>query len=58
MRFEVKKNGKEESSYKTIYIREHLLKQIENIAAEQETSVNRVIISMIEACLNCVICSM
>ena len=52
MRFEVKKNGKEESSYKTIYIREHLLKQIENIAAEQETSVNRVIISMIEACLD------
>ena len=37
--------------YKSIYIREELVKQIEKIARENNTSFNNVVISMIEACL-------
>lgn len=39
------------SVYKTLYIKEELVKQIEKIAKENDTSFNNVIISMIEACL-------
>ena len=37
--------------YKSIYIREELVKQIEKIARENNTSFNNVVISMIEKCL-------
>lgn len=40
------------SVYKTLYIREELVKQIEKIAKEHDTSFNNVIISMIETCLD------
>ena len=37
--------------YKSIYIREELVKEIEKIAKENNTSFNNVVISMIEECL-------
>lgn len=37
--------------YKSIYIREELVKQIEQIAKDNNTSFNNVVISMIEECL-------
>ena len=39
------------SVYKTLYIKEELVKQIEKIAKDNDTSFNNVAISMIEACL-------
>lgn len=39
------------STYKSIYIREELVKQIEKIAKDNKTSFNNVVISMIEECL-------
>ncbi len=39
------------SVYKTLYIKKDLLNQIEQIAKENNTSLNNVIISMIEFCL-------
>ena len=39
------------STYKSIYIREDLVKQIEQIAKDNNTSFNNVVISMIEECL-------
>ncbi len=53
MKFELKKTKeKQESVYKTIYIKRSLAEQIDRIAAEHSTSFNNVVISMIEACLN------
>ena len=37
--------------YKSIYIRGELVKQIEKIAKDNNTSFNNVVISMIEECL-------
>ncbi len=42
---------KEPASYKSLYIKEKLIKEIEKIAKENNTSFNNVIISMIEQCL-------
>lgn len=42
---------KGEAAYKTIYLRQRLIEQIEQIAAENETSFNAVVVSMIEQCL-------
>ncbi len=39
------------ATYKSIYIKEELVKQIEKIAKDNNTSFNNVIISMIEECL-------
>ena len=39
------------SIYKTLYIKEELVKQIEKIAKDNDTSFNNVVICMIEACL-------
>ena len=39
------------TTYKSIYIKEELVKQIEKIAKENNTSFNNVVISMIEECL-------
>lgn len=52
MKFEVKKTKeKETASYKTLYIKDKLVEEIETIAKENNTSFNNVIISMIEHCL-------
>jgi len=52
MNFEIKGNNKKSPAiYKTLYIRQHLVDKIEKIANEHNTSVNNVIISMIESCL-------
>lgn len=52
MAFKPKNTKKKvETTYKTIYIKEELVKQIEKIAKDNNTSFNNVIISMIEECL-------
>lgn len=52
MKFEIKRTAsKEESVYKTIYVKRKLASRIEQIAKEYETSFNNVVISMLEACL-------
>lgn len=53
MKFELKKTkDKEEACYKTIYIKQTLVNKINQIASDNDTSFNNVVISMIEACLN------
>lgn len=42
---------KEPASYKSLYLKDNLIKEIENIALENNTSFNNVIVSMIEHCL-------
>lgn len=42
---------KNPSSYKTLYLKDELIKQVEQIAKENNTSFNNVIVSMIETCL-------
>ena len=52
MNFELKKTkGKQESIQKTIYIKQVLVDRIDQIAKENNTSFNNVVISMIESCL-------
>lgn len=52
MKFELRQSpAKEESIYKTLYIKRSLADHIEDIAAENNTSFNNVVISMIESCL-------
>ena len=46
-----KTKKKNESVYKTIYIKEDLAEKIEKIASKNETSFNNVVISMIETCV-------
>ena len=43
---------KEPAIYKTLYIKQALADRIEKIAAENNTSWNNVVISMIESCLD------
>ena len=53
MNFTLKKTkGKEIAIYKSLYIKENLVQKIEEIAKENDTSFNNVIISMTEHCLN------
>ncbi len=42
---------KNPSVYKTLYLKEELVKEVEKIAKENDTSFNNVIVSMIETCL-------
>lgn len=42
---------KEVSVYKTLYLKEDMVKEIEKIAKENDTSFNNVVVSMIEYCL-------
>ena len=42
---------KEPASYKSLYLKDNLIKEIEIIAIENNTSFNNVIASMIEHCL-------
>ena len=37
---------------KTLYLKDKLVKDIEKIAKENDTSFNNVVVSMIETCLN------
>lgn len=43
--------NKVKSTYKTLYISEALVERIDKMAAENETSFNNIVISMIEYCL-------
>ena len=52
MKFEIKKTKEKESAiYKTLYIKQNLVEKINEIAKQNNTSWNNVVISMIEACL-------
>lgn len=52
MKFKLKPTkGKEETVYKTVYIKKTLADEIDKIAKENSTSFNNVVISMIESCL-------
>ena len=46
-----KTRKKEPASYKSLYIKDYLIREIEKIAKDNNTSFNNVIISMIEQCL-------
>ena len=46
-----KTREKEPASYKSLYIKDKLINEIEKIAKDNNTSFNNVIISMIEQCL-------
>ena len=53
MKFKIKRTrDKEACTYKTLYIKKEVSEQIEKIATEYNTSFNKVVISMIEACLS------
>lgn len=52
MKFKLKPTKeKEESVYKTVYLKQKLVNQITQIAVENDTSFNNVVVSMIESCL-------
>ena len=52
MPFVPKKTKKKvEAGYKTIYLRQNVIEEIEKIARENDTSFNSVVVSMIEQCL-------
>ncbi len=52
MPFIPKKTRKKiEAGYKTIYLRQNLIDELEKIAADNKTSFNNVVVSMIEHCL-------
>lgn len=46
-----KTKQKVDSRYKTIYLRQSLIEEIEKIARENNTSFNNVVVSMVEQCL-------
>lgn len=46
-----KTRQKVEAGYKTIYLRQTLIDAIDQIAQENSTSFNNVVVSMIEQCL-------
>lgn len=56
MKFKLKptknKNGQKAAVYKTLYIKQTLVDEIDKIARENDTSFNNVVISMIESCLS------
>lgn len=47
-----KTKQKVDSRYKTIYLRQSLIEEIEKIARENNTSFNNVVVSMVEQCLD------
>ena len=52
MPFSIKKTRqKEESVNKSLYLKRALAERIEKIAAENNTSFNNIVVSMIESCL-------
>jgi len=46
-----KTKQKVEAGYKTIYLRQSVIDEIERIAKDNSTSFNNVVVSMIERCL-------
>lgn len=46
-----KTRNKVEAGYKSLYLRQTLIDEIEKIARENDTSFNNVVVSMIEQCL-------
>lgn len=46
------RNNKPAHVYKTLYITEDLVSRIDQMAQENNTSFNNIVISMIEYCLN------
>ncbi len=53
MPFEPKKTkNKVTSVYKTLYISEALVKEVDRLAGESGTSFNNIVVSMIEYCLD------
>ena len=52
MAFVPKKTKKKvEAGYKTIYLRQSVIDELEQIAKDNSTSFNNVVVSMIERCL-------
>lgn len=52
MAFQIKSTkGKVPRVYKTIYLDENIKKKLDQIALENDTSFNNVVVSMIEYCL-------
>ena len=52
MPFEPKKiRNKVESAYKTIYLRQTVIEELDRLAAKYNTSFNSVVVTMIEQCL-------
>ena len=52
MPFEPKKTRKKmESAYKSIYLRQTVIDELDKLAAKYETSFNNIVASMIEQCL-------
>lgn len=52
MNFVVKETKKKDpASYKSLYLKDSLIKEIEKIAIFNNTSFNNVIVSMIESCI-------
>ena len=46
-----KTKKKVEAGYKTIYLRQSMIDELEQIAKDNSTSFNNVVVSMIERCL-------
>ena len=46
-----KTKQKVEAGYKTIYLRQSVIDEVEQIAKDNSTSFNNVVVSMIERCL-------
>ena len=42
---------KKESVYKTLYISEELVEKVDQLAAENDTSFNKMVVTMIKYCL-------
>lgn len=52
VKFELNRTqGKENTTYKSLYIKQTLVDAIDKIAKDNNTSWNNVVISMIESCL-------
>lgn len=52
MNFKIERTRKKvESSYKTLYLSDELIRKIDEIARENDTSFNNVVVSMIKCCL-------
>lgn len=52
MPFEPKKTrNKVESAYKSIYLRQTVIDEIDKLAAKHNTSFNNIVVTMIEQCL-------
>ena len=52
MPFEPKKTRKKmESAYKSIYLRQTVIDELDKLAAKYDTSFNNIVVTMIEQCL-------